>query len=125
MTCLVISQAPAFNRRQLSELAQTKFMDVLRLYEVFVGHYLAAIEVSNDDRFVNHMFNCYGCIIDHTCHKGRYRDIWVVLDFIQIVLDYLATILVSRRINVNLAIEATRAQERGIKRIRNVGSTNG
>ena len=64
--CLVIGQSSPVDRCQFAGLAQAKLVHILCLNEVFVGDLITTIKMSNDDCFVDDVFDGYRRIIHQT-----------------------------------------------------------
>ena len=125
MSCLVIGKAPPLKRCQFTWLAKAKLVHILRLYQVFIGHHITAIEVRDDHGFIHDMLDRYGSIFNHARYQRGYRDTGIMFDLIQVELDHLAAILIGWGGDMYSTIKSTWTQKRGIKRLRNIGRANG
>src|SRR5581483_3113771 len=124
MSCFVVGQAPSFDRRQVAQLAHTELVGILCFYDILILHYIASIEVGDNDSLIDNVFDRYGCILEHALYKSRNRNFRVMLDLLQVILNHLAAIFVCRCQHANLAVEATGTQESGIERFWNIGCAN-
>src|SRR5258708_19475195 len=100
-------------------------MHILCLNEILIGDHFTTIEMGDGQCFVDDMLDCGRGVIDKTGDYSSYRDGGVMLDLIQVVLDHFTAILVCWGSNVNRAVEAARAQERGIERLRDIRCADG
>src|SRR5207249_694737 len=82
-------------------------------------------KVGNDRSLINNVFDGDRCVFNHAGREGSDRNVWFVIDFIEVVFNDLWPVFVCWGSNIYLAVRTTWTEQRPVEALSQVRCTDG